>query len=345
MCNRVDLYKKLEKLRNGKLIVYITGDKRDFATQISQDAFDYFVNHLDKINRQNKIILFLYTRGGDTLAGWSIINLIRQFCEKLEIIIPSKAHSTGTLMALGANSIIMTKQATLGPIDPSVNGALNPIIKDIPPPYNRVPVSVEAIKGFIELAKDEVGIKDNVSLSNIFIKLATEVHPLVLGDVYRARAQIKMLAERLIKNQTDDYRKQKKIINFLTSEAGSHDYTINRREAKELGLNINIPNEEEYENIKSIYDDISLELQLNTPFDPSSILLSNNKAEYNIHRILIESVSGGKDVYFSEGTLIRLKMPMINNMPPFVNSNIMQEDIEQIQNIIKFEGWKHEEHK
>lgn len=344
MCNRVDLYKKLEKLRNGKLIVYITGDKREFPTQISQDAFDYFVNHLDKMNRQNKIILFLYTRGGNTLAGWSIINLIRQFCDELEIIIPSKAHSTGTLMALGANSIIMTKQATLGPIDPSVNGALNPIIKDmpIPPPYNRFPVSVEAIKGFIELAKDEVGIKDDVSLSNIFIKLATEVHPLVLGDVYRARAQIKMLAERLIKNQTDDYRKQKKIINFLTSEAGSHNYTINRREAKELGLNINIPNEEEYENIKSIYDDISLELQLNTPFDPSSILLSNNKAEYNIHRILIESVSGGKDVYFSEGTLIRLKMPMINNMPQPLNPNITQEYIEQIQNIIKFEGWKHE---
>lgn len=65
----------------------------------------------------------------------------------------------------------------------------------------------------------------------------------------------------------------KKIINFLTSEAGIHDYTINRREAKELGLNINIPNEEEYKNIKSIYDDISLGLQLNIPFDQFSILL------------------------------------------------------------------------
>lgn len=60
MGNRIDLYKKLEKLRNGKLIVYITGDKREFPTQISQDAFDYFVNHFDKMNRKNKIILFVY---------------------------------------------------------------------------------------------------------------------------------------------------------------------------------------------------------------------------------------------------------------------------------------------
>lgn len=48
-------------------------------------------------------------------------------------------------------------------------------------------------------------------------------------------------------------------------------------------------------------------MQLNTPFDPFSILLYNNKAEYNIHRILIESVSGGKDVYLSDGTLIKIK--------------------------------------
>ena len=57
---------------------------------------------------------------------------------------------------------------------------------------------------------------------------------------------------------------------------------------------------------------------------------------------MIESVSGGKDVYLSDGTLIRLKMPIINNMPQPLNPNITQEYIEQIQNIIKFEGWKHE---
>lgn len=87
MGNRVDLYKKLEKLRNGKLIVYITGDKRGFLLKYLKMLLTIFVNHLDKMNRKNKIILFLYTRGGDTLAGWSIINLIRQFCDKLEIII------------------------------------------------------------------------------------------------------------------------------------------------------------------------------------------------------------------------------------------------------------------
>lgn len=56
-----------------------------------------------------------------------------QFCSEFEVIIPHKCHSTGTLIALGANKIVMTKQATLGPIDPSVNTPLNPHVEGAPP--------------------------------------------------------------------------------------------------------------------------------------------------------------------------------------------------------------------
>ncbi len=55
----------------------------------------------------------------------------------------------------------MTEQATLGPIDPSVNTLLNPTVPNVVPQQVRIPVSVEAIKGFIELAKHELMIKDD----------------------------------------------------------------------------------------------------------------------------------------------------------------------------------------
>ena len=48
------------------------------------------------------------------------MNLIRNFCKYFEIIVPFNCHSAGTIISLGANRIVMTKQATLGPIDPSV---------------------------------------------------------------------------------------------------------------------------------------------------------------------------------------------------------------------------------
>src|SRR3989338_8569738 len=163
---RLENYKLLEKARDSKLLVYVTGDRPGMETQIHQEVVDYFAEHLDTFSLHNKISLFLYSRGGNTLAGWCIVNLIRQFCKEFEVIVPSKALSTATIICLGANNILMTKQATLGPIDPSVNTLLNPQVPGAGP-QAKVPVSVEAMRGFLELTKTEVGVKDQKNLTAI----------------------------------------------------------------------------------------------------------------------------------------------------------------------------------
>jgi len=142
----------LEAARKSKVLVYVTGDRLGMETQISSEVYDKFVNHLDLIGVVKKISLYLYTRGGNTLAVRSLVNLIRQFCDEFEVIIPSKTHSPGTLMSLGANTIEMTKQATLGSIDPSITIPLNPQIAGTAP-NARYPVSVEAVSGYLNLAK------------------------------------------------------------------------------------------------------------------------------------------------------------------------------------------------
>jgi len=56
-----------------------------------------------------------------------------------------KALSAGTLIFIGADTLVMTKQAALGPIDPSVNNPLNPQVTMGNQPMGVVPVSVEAV--------------------------------------------------------------------------------------------------------------------------------------------------------------------------------------------------------
>lgn len=329
---RVSYYQQIEQMRESKLLVYVTGDRPGLETQIGQDVIDNFIEHLDLIGVTRKISLLLYTRGGDTLAAWSIVNLIRQFCDEFEVIIPSKAHSAGTLISIGANKLLMTKQATLGPIDPSVNNALNPQVPGAGV-NAKVPVSVEAVNGFLELAKDELGIKDEASLSLIFNKLADMVHPLVLGQVYRAKTQIQMLAERLLKTQITDEDNLKRIISFLCSESGSHDYTINRREARDyLGLNIDKPDDELYNLIKTIHNDIKQELQLNVPYNPHSTIGNTDAYAYSFRRCLVESISGGCDVFVTEGVLNKVQIPAQHGAPMQIAIN---------DNRI-FEGWRHE---
>lgn len=334
--DRTDLYKKLEQKRGSKLLVYITGDRPGLETKIHSEVLDHFTEHLDSIDDSKKISLFLYSRGGDTLAGWSIVNLIRQFCEKFEVIIPFKAHSTATLISLGANPIVMTKQATLSPIDPSINNPLNPQAPG-GPIQQRLPVSVEAIAGYFDLARKMLGVKKAEQLLESFLKLTDHIHPLALGDAFRARTQILKLAEKLMSYHSDQNVKDfKKIINFLTSESGSHDYTIDRTEAKALGLPIESPTDEQYKIIKAIYDDINSELKFSERFVPEIELGSNTVKRFFAKQALIESINGGSHYFCTEGNIERKMLPL----PQQIGPQQLLSPIVVFQ--INFQGWRYE---
>ena len=329
--DRLQLYKELEAARNSKLLVYVTGTREGLETQIANDVLPIFSEHLDSIGDVKKISLFLYTNGGDTLAAWSLVNLIRSFCEELEIIIPANCFSSGTLICLGANNIVMTKQATLGPIDPSINGPLNPQIPG--DPNSRIPVNVEFVNAYIDMAKKDFGITDQKNLTDILLNLSEKIHPLTLGQVYKSKSQIQMLARKLMKWQHLETEKEDAIIKFLCSESGSHDYSIRRKEAAEnLGLNIEKPSPELYSIIKRIYDDIVLELEMNTPLKPAILLNTTDSYPYSFRRVIIESVALGTDVFISEGELSKSSIVPAPGMMPQINMTDNR----------TFEGWRHE---
>lgn len=259
---RKPLLRKLEKQFGFKSILYVTGDRPSTSypvhAQIHEDVLPLFLDHLDRIGKVDHIGLVLYSRGGGVIAGWSIVNLMRQFCKKLTVVVPFRAQSTATLICLGADSIVMTKQANLGPIDPSTNSPFNPI----PPGFSQpVPLSVEDLATFLHTAEGfHLGA---AGMTQALLKLCDNVNPIAIGNVYRARNQIRQLAGKLLElHENIPQDKKKQIISVLCEDAGSHDYTIHRREAIQMGLNIQKPDDQQYKTIKSILDDFENELQL-----------------------------------------------------------------------------------
>lgn len=321
------MYQAIESSRNSKVLAYITGDRRGLETNMASEVVDFFVHHLDHIGVVKKISIVLYTAGGETLSAWSLVNLLQMFCDRLEVIIPSKCRSAGTLFCLGADNLVMTKQATLGPIDPSVNTPLNPQYPGRQP-MATLPVSVENVTAFLDQAKALVGTD---AVAEIFDTLAQNVHPLVLGAAFRARPQIRMLGHRLLAKHIDDAAQIDRILDFLCTESGSHDYTVNRREARtELGLPIETPSWEMYGLIKNLYDDIAAELELTTPYDPRLILRGQNTGTYTLPRALIESVDGGSHALTSEGIIYLQR----TEVQPGVWSDAITDQR-------TFEGWRH----
>jgi len=327
---RKKLYRKIERERETKVLAFVTSDRVGMETRIAPDCIDLFVDLLDKIGPTQRLSLVLHTNGGQTLAAWRLVNLIRTFCDELEVIIPLKALSAGTLISIGSDKIVMSKQAALGPIDPSVNNPLNPQA-NVGGQLRQVPVSVEAVRGYLNAAKEELGIKGEQGLAQVLINLAGYVHPLVLGEIFRSRAQIKLLAEKLIQRQVTDPEKRKTIIDFLSADSGSHDYTINRREAADLGLNIEKPSAAFYEILRKLHQSFVAELKLLEPYTPQAVLgnaPANHPVAYTEVRGLVESTGGGCYAFLSEGTLRRVQVPG----PAGVQDGIQDERT--------FEGWK-----
>ena len=326
---RQAVYKKVEKERDSRVIAYVTGDRPGMETQVSPEVVDLFVDHLDALWPAKRISLLLHTNGGNSAAAWRLINLLRTFCDELEVLVPSKALSAGTLISLGANRIVMTKQATLGPIDPSLNGPLNPEIPGHP--GQRAPVSVEAIQGYLDIPTEQMGIKDQAALAAIWTHLADKIHPLVLGQIFRSRQQIRNLARKLLEHQKVNVEQADTIISFLCSESGSHDHTINRREARELGLEIEKPTEKLYNMLIGIQRSFVEELKLRTAWNPDTELAGNPTVDYRVPRALVESVAHGSHQFISEGTLTTINVPNPMGVPQV-----------GFQDTRRAEGWKKE---
>ena len=68
--DRLELYKDLERKRDSKLLVYVTGDRPGLETQIHPEVLDLLVDHLDTIGVVSKISLSTTTQqcclGGKT---------------------------------------------------------------------------------------------------------------------------------------------------------------------------------------------------------------------------------------------------------------------------------------
>jgi hypothetical protein len=291
--------------------------------------------HLSRIDDVKKIALFLYTPGGDSIAGWGLVNLLRQYCAKLQVLVPFRVLSCGTLIALGADEILMGKHGLLSPIDPSVASPFNPQAPGIQQPgtVQLLPVSVEDMIGFLDLARKELGLKAHGSMVEVLNILAAKVHPLALGAVYRAREQNSSLAERLLLSHTNNKVAVKKIVRLLTQELPTHSYLIGRREAaEEIKLNVINPTPKIEQLMWNLYKEYEAWLRLTSPVSSELDLGEDERKVVRYERAVVESLQTKtlvQHIFITDKVLFKVSTP-----PPG-----MQAPLDQIMERIVYQGW------
>lgn len=324
--DRVKLITEIENLRNSRVICYITGDRLGLETRIGMDVFPLFYDLLNRVSFVEQLDLFLYSSGGITMSGWGLVNLLREFCNKLAVLVPFKAHSTATLIALGTDEVIMGKLGQLSPVDPSVQSPFNPQIQD-----KFLPVSVEDVAGFFDLARKEAKLNKEESMITVLDKLASDVRPMALGNIYRAREQIGMLARRLLNFHMKDKDEKVKdsIVSVLTKERYSHDYLISRKEAREIGLNVIDPPDKLEKVMWSLFMKYANTIELFAPYSQETLLGQDNDKIAIFQRAFVETREGGY-VYSTTKQVKRVSITQPNMPMP----------VEGFQERVLEDGWK-----
>jgi ClpP class serine protease len=156
--------------------------------------------------------IILHTPGGLVLAALQIARAIREHKAKVTVFVPHYAMSGGTLIAIAADQIVMSKHAVLGPIDPQLGqspaASLIKVVEQKP----------------IAKIDDETLIKADVAR--------------------KAIAQVKQAATELL-SKTLLAEQAATLADKLSTGTWTHDYPLFASIAKELGLPVNtdIPND------------------------------------------------------------------------------------------------------
>lgn len=185
---------------------------------------------LEKIGKQETIYLFIKSGGGNGQAALRLVNLLRQYGERLVALVPLECASAATMITLGANEILMGPMAYLTAVDTSLTHALSPVDRD----NDRVSVSLDELTRVIRLW----GEAPSDTRENPYRALFSYVHPLVIGAVDRAESLSIMLCKELLAYHISDEATAERIANTLNAKYPSHSYPILYEEARRIGLKV-----------------------------------------------------------------------------------------------------------
>jgi hypothetical protein len=236
---RRELIRKIEEARDSRVLTYVTGDRQPAVSQIGEDSLRPMVDHLRSMRHVKRIDLFLYSRGGAIDVPWRIATALRQASDEWNILIPFRANSAATLLALGADHIIMGPQGELGPIDPQLTitrpGGAQP---GGPAAGVQENINVEDVVAYMRFASERGGLTDQTALTTAFTKMTERVDPVLLGGIHRTHTHIRDVARRMILSRKKPPVEQKMatIIETLAEKVYAHGHAFGYKEALETGL-------------------------------------------------------------------------------------------------------------
>lgn len=218
---RQDLIRSYEVKQNRCLIV--------FVGPLDTPVIAPFNDVLADVEDGAPLDLLLHSPGGDGETAVRVAKMCHAKRDDFRVLVPDQAKSAGTILALGAESIVMSDTSDLGPVDPQIF---------MPRRNEWVPA-----KGIEEAVRDlDERVKSNPDAYPLYASLLADIDAVVLQRARAANQRVEALVEEALQcRHTPGDKPADELANELVS-FDVHSAFVGHEKARELGLPVEYVN-------------------------------------------------------------------------------------------------------
>lgn len=215
---------------------------------------DAFITKCRAVSRRPNVLLVLSTEGGSADAAYRMARCLQRCYGRFIVYIPRSCKSAGTLLAVGADEIIMSDLGELGPLDvqlykPDEVGemssgltmlqALNTLGNKAFDFFEDSFLKLRVKSGLQITTKSAAEIASSM-VTGLFGPIYGQVDPSRLGEIDRSVRISMEYGNRIGKKNL-----KSEALEQLVAGYPSHSFVIDREEAQDLFQNLRKPTEQE----------------------------------------------------------------------------------------------------
>lgn len=220
------------------LIAKHTADVFFLSGPIDYSTTESLIDYIATKKQRENLLLILCTPGGDANAGYTLVRYLRRAYKQFNLLVYGYCKSAGTLIAIGADRIIMAPRAEFGPLDVQLtkDDEITSRTSGLDITTALESLTRQAFQifetHFIEIKQRSYGAITTKTAADISTAIAIgllapitqQIDPLKLGETQRAIAIASQYGRRL--GGSD------RLIQHLIHHYPSHDFVIDVEEAK-----------------------------------------------------------------------------------------------------------------
>jgi hypothetical protein len=203
--------------------------------------------------RRKNVVLILVTQGGDAGAAYRIARCLQSSYDRFVLFVTGFCKSAGTLLAIGANELIVADSGELGPLDVQMSkpdellqrqsgltatAALSTLHQQAFQAFEHFFLGLVTKSGNAISTRTATQIAVQLT-GELFKNVYGHVDPMHVGEAGRALKVAEQYGDLLRAssgNLEDD------ALSVLTQGFASHDFVIDRKQIKALFKNVRAPN-------------------------------------------------------------------------------------------------------